>query len=105
METVAADHLEEKLEDFNMPLRVSQCLAPRVQTVPAQEKCVRVRVPVERLSNTHGKSRDVLIVLQDWDDLAMLVRRDARQPLQHLIPFDDERAVRRPGVPLTAGKW
>jgi hypothetical protein len=77
----AAGHLEKKLENFNVTLGVSQSLTPRVETVPAQEKRVRVRVLLERLSNAHGKSRDVLIVLQDWHDLAMIVRGDARQAL------------------------
>ena len=56
-----------------MPLRVGQRLAPRVQTVPAQEKRVRVRVPVERLADTRGQSRHVLVVVEDRDDT-----RDAR---------------------------
>ena len=50
----AADHLEEKLEDLDVALRVRQRLAPCVEPVAAQQKRVRVRVSVERLADTRA---------------------------------------------------
>ena len=45
-----------------------------------------------------GQPDHVLVVLEDGNPLAVLVGRDARQPLQHLVALDLDAAARREAV-------
>ena len=90
-----SDRLEQKLQNLDMALGLGQCIAPRVQPVAAQQERVRSGLLVERLADALRKPRHVLIVLDDRNPLAVLVRSDAAEPLEHLVAFDREAARAR----------
>src|SRR6266540_346408 len=59
-EALAADDLEQELEDLQVPLRLAEVDPPRVEPVPAQEEPVRARMLRERGVGRAGDLRDVL---------------------------------------------
>ena len=54
----------------------------------------------ERRAHLTGKPLHFLVVLEDRNPLALLVRRDAVKTLQHLVAFDDETS----GCHVTVGE-
>ena len=90
-----ADGLEQELDDFDVPHGLRQRLAPSVHSVAAKKECMARRMLDERLPHLAGKPLHVLVVFEDRNPLAVLVRRDAVETLQHLVAFDGETARRR----------
>src|SRR4029453_11959637 len=76
--------LEQKLENFDVTFGLIERLAPCVEPMPAQEKRVRVAKLIERRAAPPCEARHVLIVLDDRNPLAMLVRSHTVQSLEHL---------------------
>src|SRR5439155_6989343 len=96
--------MKEELEDFDVPNRFGEARAPGVEPVPADEDGVRARMPIERIGDDPRQARHVLIVIDDRHPLAMIVGMHAVEPLQHLVPLDEESAfvcvqVRENGAP------
>ena len=61
---------------------------------------------VERRSGARSELPDVLIVWQNRDPLGMIVRGHAREPLQHLVPFDRQHVALHAGRVLhTHSVW
>ena len=58
----------------------------------AQQERVRLGEPVERLADALREPRHVLIVGQNRNPFAVIVRPDAVQPFEHLVAFDREAA-------------
>jgi hypothetical protein len=47
----SSHRFEQELDNLDVPLRLRQCFTPRVQTMTAKEKPVRVLVLIQHLSD------------------------------------------------------
>src|SRR5579863_10543163 len=93
--SLAADRLEQKLEDLDVALGLGQRPAPRVQTVPANEEAVRGRMLRKHATDVESHPRHVLIVLDDGHPFAVRVGRHAVETLQHLEVLNRQPVRRR----------
>ena len=66
---------------------------PRVHPMPADEKSVNLRILLQHLRRFRTQRFHVLAVLDNRDPFPMLVCRDAVQPFQHLVAFDEKPAL------------
>src|ERR1700730_15623760 len=92
--TPAANRFEQELEDLDVALGISERVTPRVQTVSPQHEGVGIASVVERFGHALREPRHVLIVLDDGNPFAVLVRPDAVEALEHLVTFDAEPSIR-----------
>src|ERR1700733_794291 len=93
--TPAANRFEQELEDLDVALGVSEGIAPRVQTMAPQHERVGISGPVERLGHAFGEPGHVLIVLDDGNPLAVLMRPHVLEALEHLVAFDAQPPIGR----------
>src|SRR5215510_6295237 len=82
--TRARNGLEQELENFDVPLRLTSILAPGIKSMTAKQETVRVRVLPESFGDAVGQRPHVLRVLDDGNPLAVLVRLYAFETFQHL---------------------
>src|SRR5262245_59018139 len=87
-------HLKQEFQCLHVSFCIGQRASPCVEPVPAQEKPVDGRVVAEQVPHYAPKARHVLIVLDDRHPLAMGVRGDAIQSLQHLQVLDGDTTSR-----------
>ena len=64
--------------------------APRVQSVAPNEERVSRRVLAKASADVEREPVHVLVVLDDRHKLPMIVRRDAREALEHLVALDGQ---------------
>jgi hypothetical protein len=87
-----AYRLEQELQNFDMSFGFSERLAPRIESVPAEEQGAHIGIPAQRYIDCTRQPFHVLIILQDRDPLPVLVAGHAAQPLEHFVSIDTQAA-------------
>src|SRR4051812_4045370 len=80
----ASNRFEQELQNLHVALRLFKRFTPRVKPVAAKKQRVRPGIRVERRRDLAPEARHVLVIPENGNPLAMLVRRDAVKPLEHL---------------------
>lgn len=71
-----------------MALGFGQVLPPSVKSMAAKQETVNGWIAFQQRPDLPGQLRNVLGILEDRKDFAMLVRVDAAQALEHLESFE-----------------
>jgi len=81
-----------------MPLGFGQVLTPRVKSMAAKQESVNGGVAFQQGLDLLRESSDVLGILKDRKNFAMLMRVDVAQALEHLESFERHGAIGRENV-------
>lgn len=91
-----------------MPHGLRQVLTPRVKSVSAKKKPVNTGSVVQEGSDAIGQPRHLLVVVENGNPFAMLMRVDSFKAFEHLIALNDQSSapgmdVRQDGAPDRMG--
>ena len=81
-----------------MSLGFGQVLTPRVKSMAAKKESVNGGVAFQQGLDLLSQLSDVLTILKDRKDFAMLMRVDVAQALEHLESFERHGAIGRENV-------
>lgn len=88
-----AQYFQEKLQDFYVAFGFGQVLPPRVKSMAAKKESVNGWIAFQQSLDLLRQSRNVLAILKDRKDFAMLMRVDVAQALEHLETFESHGAI------------
>src|SRR5262245_49518845 len=88
----SCDGFQQELEDLDVSNGLTKIRAPGVQPVAADQEPVRAGLTGAHPADDARGPRHVLIVFDDGQPLAVLVRSYALEPLQHLVALDRQAA-------------
>ena len=91
----SSERFEQEFQNLQVSFRVSEGVAPGIEAVPPEQHRMRVFVLRKDVTDAACQARHVLVVLEDGNPFAMLVRGDTLKALEHFVSVDAESASRR----------
>src|SRR6267154_6511279 len=86
--TGANQHFHQEFQNFNMTLGFLQARTPSIKPMLLQKKTMNAGVRLKRFRNAVAQFDHVLRVLENRQPLAVFMRSNALQPLEHFVSFE-----------------